>query len=118
MSAANPAPPVQSGASVDASSCTVLASILQDIGALEYLPKFTDRLLDDQWIVRVSSKHAKGKLKPSILVEFGLPEDKCALFIEKCRGVQSAGNPSSSDATEGRLPTRLPSLHLSFFRAS
>ena len=112
MSAANPAPPVQSGASVDASSCTVLASILQDIGALEYLPKFTDKLLDDQWIVRLSSK---GKLKPSVLVEIGLPEDKCALFVEKCReglGVQSAGNPSSSDATEGRLPTRLPPLQL------
>jgi serine/threonine protein kinase len=87
----------------------VLASILKDIGALQCLQNFINMSQNDDTIGLLLNK---GNLKPG---KFGLPEDKYAVFIEKCRerlGVQSTGDPSSSGATEGRLPTRLPLLPL------
>jgi serine/threonine protein kinase len=84
--------------------CEVLTSILSDIGAPEYLQNFLDFNIDDASILHLAEM---GRLKPSV---YGLPEDKCSAFIEKCREKLLAQTSSSFGAAQRGLPSRLPPL--------
>ena len=63
----------------DGDGTQLLASILSDIGEPQRLQKFMDYDQDDASIARPVSN---GKLNPS---KYGIPEEKCAVFIDKCR---------------------------------
>jgi hypothetical protein len=73
---------------------SVLASILSDIGAPQFLPSFIEAEHDDSCIH--SFRVAK-----SVERTYGLPLELAAKFVEKCRAVaarsaQPAGHPSAS----------------------
>ena len=70
-----------------------LASILLEIGAREYLQAFIDDDLDDDALKTIS------KWKPEkISSKFGLPADKAAEFVDKCRQhVSSSSLPAARD---------------------
>jgi hypothetical protein len=68
----------------------VLASILSDIGASQFLPNFLDAQQDDSCIHSFRVAKAVEKF-------YGLPLQMAAEFVEKCsalasRGAQPAGN--------------------------
>ena len=72
---------------------SVLASILSDIGASQFLPSFIEAEHDDSCIhfFRVAK---------SVEKMYGLPLELAAKFVEKCRAVvarsaQPAGHPSA-----------------------
>jgi serine/threonine protein kinase len=84
--------------------CDVLKSVLNDIGAPEYLQRF---LVDDVDDTTIAHQAEMGRLKPG---KYGLPEDKCAAFIELCRERLVAPTYSSLGAAQRGLPSRLPPL--------
>jgi hypothetical protein len=87
---------------------SVLASILSDIGASQFLPNFIEAQQDDSDIR--SFKVAKAVEK-----SYGLPLDLAENFVEKCRAVaarsaEPAGIASSSNSifTDGIGPFLFP----------
>jgi hypothetical protein len=71
----------------------ILASILLEIGARDYLQAFIDDDLDDDALKTIS------KWKPEKLSnKFGLPADKAAEFVDQCRQhVTSSSLPAARD---------------------
>ena len=72
---------------------SVLASILSDIGASQFLPSFIEAEHDDSCICFFRVAKSVEKL-------YGLPLELAANFVEKCRavaarGAQPAGHPSA-----------------------
>ena len=74
----------------DGDGTQLLASILSDIGEPHCLQKFIDYDQDDSTIAHLVGN---GKLNPG---KYGIPEDKCAVFVEKCREKLSVHPPGDS----------------------
>jgi hypothetical protein len=89
---------------------SVLASILSDIGASQFLPSFIEAEHDDSCIF--SFKVAK-----SVERTHGLPLDLAAKFVEKCRAVaaQPAGHSSPQIYSPLPAPPSLVPYCFSFF---
>ena len=68
-----------------ASSVNVLASVLNEIGAAEYLQVFIDDDRDDNSIKTIASFSLE-----KIVHKYGLPLDKAAAFLDKCRSASSS----------------------------
>jgi serine/threonine protein kinase len=85
----------------DGDGTQLLVSILSDIGESHRLQKFMDYDQDDASIARLVSN---GKLNPS---KYGIPEDKCAVFIDKCReklSIQPQGDSFPAPSLVGLTP--------------
>ena len=74
----------------DGGGTQLLAFILSDIGQPQCLQKFIDYDQDDSSIARLIGN---GKLNPG---KYGIPEDKCAVFVDKCREKLSVQPPGDS----------------------
>ena len=74
----------------DGDGTQLLASILSDIGEPHCLQKFIDFDQDDSTIARLVGN---GKLNPG---KYGIPEGKCAVFVDKCREKLSVQPPGDS----------------------
>ena len=74
----------------DGDGTQLLASILSDIGEPHCLQKFIDYDQDDSTIAHLVGN---GKLNPG---KYGIPEGKCAVFVDKCREKLSVQPPGDS----------------------
>ena len=86
----------------DATGCQVLASILHEIDASDYLQVFIDDDLDDDALKTLS------KMKPErIQIKYGLPLVRAVAFVDRCRE-ESLGPqpppPSSASSSHRRRP--------------
>jgi hypothetical protein len=89
----------------------VLASVLSDIGASEFLPSFIEAEQDDSCIN--SFRVAKAVEKT-----YGLPLELAAKFVEKCRAVAARGAEAAGDKSPSNsllTPSVGPFLFRFFF---
>jgi hypothetical protein len=87
----------------------VLASILSDIGASQFLPNFIEAEHDDSCIHSFRVAKSVEKL-------YGLPLELAAKFVEKCRAVAARGAQPAGDNQMFRLwlAQRIDALLLAF----